>query len=123
MMKEMIFENGIQYSLHGDYYLPDFRIEQEPCSLGRWSRMHRDHLKKHRPVDFVQLSFSGKLWNYLADIDKQAQQQMDILIKQMMTCEGITEQLKEADQMEWVRKMNSIRLRAEEILLEEIIYT
>lgn len=78
MMKERIFENGIQYSLHGDYYLPDFKLEPETRPIGRWGRMHRDrdYLKEYRPVIFNQLVLSGTLWLYLADINEQAQQRI-----------------------------------------------
>ena len=71
MMKELIFENGIQYSLHGDYYLPALKLEQESRPIGRWGRMHRDYLKEHRPVLFNQLVLSGNLSTYLADINEQ----------------------------------------------------
>ena len=84
--------------------------------------MHRDYLKEHRPVVFNQLVLSGKLWTYLADISEQAQQRMDMMVKQMMVAEGVTEELKEANQMEWVQKIHDIRGRAEEIIQSELIY-
>ena len=120
-MKGTIFENGIQYSLHGDYYLPDFKLEPETRPIGRWGRMHRDYLKEYRPVVFNQLVLSGNLWTYLADINEQAQRRIEMLIKQMMLSEGVTEELKEANQMEWVEKINSIQYLSEKILLDEII--
>ena len=120
-MKETVFANGIQYSLHGDYYLPDLKLEPETRPIGRWGRMHRDYLKEYRPVIFHQLVLSGNLWAYLADINKQAQQRMEVLVKQIMADEGMTEELKASNQMEWIQRMNSIRNRAEESILKEIV--
>ena len=92
----------ITYIKAGGYYIPDWTLPEETRPIGRWGRMHRDYLKEHRPVVFNQLVLSGSLWTYLADINEQAQQRMDVLIKQMMAREGTTEILKEANQMEWV---------------------
>ena len=121
-MKEKIFENGIQYSLSGDYYLPNLKLEPESRPIGRWGRMHRDYLKEHRPVIFNQLVLSGTLWSYLADINEQAQQRMEVLVKQMMDSEGVTEELKETNQMEWIQSMNNIETRAEKLIVTELIY-
>ena len=107
----------IKYIKTGDYYIPDWKLSEEPRPIGRWGRMHRDYLKEHRPVVFNQLVLSGKLWTYLADINEQAQQRMEMLVRQMMDREGATEELKEANQIEWVRKINNIRIRTEEIIL------
>lgn len=120
-MKEKIFENGIQYSLSGDYYLPDLKLEPEPRPIGRWGRMHRDYLKEYHQVIFNQLVLSGKLRTYLADINEQAQRRMEVLVKQMMVAEGMTEELKASNQMEWVQRINNIRNRAEHIVLQEIV--
>ncbi|MBQ3199453.1 MAG: TnpV protein [Firmicutes bacterium] len=121
-MKETLFENGIQYSLCGDYYRPDLKLEPESRSIGRWGRMHRDYLKEYRPVVFNQLMLSGNLWAYLADINEQAQRRMEVLVKQMMISEGVTEELKEANQMEWVRRLNSIQNSAEEVIQNQLIF-
>ena len=115
-MKRTIFENGIQYSLHDDYYLPDLQL------IGRWGRMHRDYLKEHRPVVFTQIILSGNLWTYLADINEQAQQRTEVLITRLKSAEGITEELKEVNQMEWIQSANNIRVHAEEIVMNEMIY-
>ena len=112
----------ITYIKTGDYYIPDLKLPEERRPIGRWGRMHRDYLKEHRPVIFNQLVLSGNLWTYLADINEQAQQRMDVLIKQMMEAEYIKEDLKEANQMVWVRRMSNLRIRAEEIVWSEIIY-
>ena len=122
-MKRTIFEKGIQYFLHGDYYLPDLKLEQEARPIGRWGRMHRDYLKEHRPVLYNQFLLSGKLWAYLADINEQAQLRTEVLIKQMKDAEGVTEELKEVNQMEWVQRMNNIRSSAEDVVLSELICT
>ena len=84
--------------------------------------MHRDYLKKYRPVVFNQLVLSGNLWTYLADINEQAQHRMEVLVKQMMVSEGVTEELKATNQMEWVRKMNNIDSRAIDNLTNELIF-
>lgn len=111
----------ITYIKTGDYYIPDWKLPEEHRPIGRWGRMHRDYLKEHRPVVFNQLVLSGNLWTYLADINEQAQQRMDVLIKQMMISEGMTEELKETNQMEWICAVNSIHNRTVEIVLSEII--
>ncbi len=121
-MNDRIFENGIQYSLHGDYYFPDLNIEPEYRPIGRWGRMHRDYLKEYHPIVFNQLVLSGTLWIYLADINEQAQQRLEVLVNQMMVSEGITEELKEEDQMNWIQRMNNVRTRAEKLIITELIY-
>jgi len=112
----------ITYIKVGDYFIPDWKLPEETRPIGRWGRMHRDYLKEHRPVVFNQLVLSGNLWTYLADINEQAQQRMEVLVKQMMVSEGVTEELKEANQMEWAHKMNNIHIQAEEIVLKELIH-
>ena len=109
------------YIKTGDYYIPDWKLPEEHRPIGRWGRMHRDYLKEHRPVVFNQLVLSGKLWTYLADINEQAQQRMEVLVKQMMSSEGVTEDLKETNPMEWIAKMNLIQIQAEEIILNELV--
>ena len=112
----------IKYIKTGDYYIPDWKLPEETRPIGRWGRMHRDYLKEHRPVIYNHLVLSGNLWTYLSDINEQAQQRMEVLIKQMMAAEGVTEELKEANQMEWVRRMNSIQNQAEDHLMNKLIY-
>ena len=111
----------IKYIKTGDYYIPDWKLPEEHRPIGRWGRMHRDYLKEHRPVVFNQLVLSGNLWTYLADINEQVQQRMDTMVKQMTASEGVTEELKEVNQMEWIQRMNSIRKQAEESILQEIV--
>ena len=110
----------ITYIKTGDYYIPDWTLPEETRPIGRWGRMHRDYLKEHRPVIFNQLVLSGNLWAYLADINEQAQQRMEVLVKQMMVSEGVTEELKETNQAEWIYRINTIRNIAEELLQTEL---
>ena len=114
----------IQYHKSGDYYLPNLIIEaRETQPIGKWGRMRKRYLKEHRPVLYTNLLLSGELFPHLAEIDKACEERMDLLTLQMAMHEGVTEALKAADQMTWVACMNSIRSRAEEIVLHELIYT
>ena len=112
----------LNYIRCGDYYIPDIRLPEENRPIGRWGRMHREYLNEHRPIRFNDLVLSGQLWTYLADLNEQAQERLSLIIDQMKVSEGVTEELKAADQMAWVGAMNSIRNRAEEIILREMIY-
>lgn len=117
-------KTGIRYTLQGDYYLPDFALpaeEQQP--IGIWGQRHLRHIKQNRRVIYTNLLTSGKLNNYLADIDKQAEEMFSLLVKQMAEREGLTEQLKADNQMAWAGRMNNIRSRAMEIINEELIYS
>lgn len=115
--------NGLWYELQGDYYLPCLKLpEEEQIHIGIWGQRHRRYLKEHRRVRYADLLTSGKLNDYLADIDKQTEEMFEQLVKQMAEREGVTEQLKAVNSMEWVRKMNSIRYRAVEITNSELIY-
>ena len=106
----------------GDYYIPDICLPEENRSIGRWGRMHRAYIKEHNPIRFNVLCLSDKLWTYLADLNEQAQSRLELIIEQMKAAEGVTEHMKQHDQMAWVGAMNSIRNRAEEIVLREMIY-
>ena len=121
-LPKKIHQNGISYTLVGDYYIPDLELPEESRPIGRWGRMHKAFLQEHRPGQYNALLLSGKLWTYLADLNEQAQARMEMLIEQMKTAEGITESLKAADPMAWVQRMNNIRARAEEIVREELIF-
>lgn len=115
-------ENGIDYVLVGDYYIPMLTLPEEDRPIGRWGRMRREYLKECCPGYYSSLLFTGKLWAYLADLDEQAQGQLDIITRQMMAAEGVTEELKAHDQLEWVHRVNSIQSRAEEIIRGDLIY-
>ena len=112
----------LTYTLVGDYYIPNIALPEENRPIGKWGRMHREYLKEHHLILFNDLALSGQLWTYLADLNEQAQERLSLIIEQMKASEGVTEELKTADQMAWVGAMNSIRNRAEEIILREMIY-
>ena len=116
-------QNGLWYELQGDYYIPCLVLDEEDTqSIGMWGRKYLRYIKKHRPVLYTTLLLSGKLNSHLAEIDNQASEMFDQLIKQLAEKEGITEQLKAQDQMAWVQRMNNIRNRVEEIVHTEVIY-
>ena len=103
-------------------YITDICLPEENRPIGRWGRMHRDYIKEYNPIRFNDLCLSGELWTYLADLNEQAQNRLDLIIEQMKAAEGVTEGMKQYDQLAWVRAMNSIRNRAEKIILREMIY-
>ena len=112
----------LNYIRCGDYYIPDIRLPEENRAIGRWGRMYRDYIKKHNPIRFNDLCLSGKLWTYPADLNEQAQRRLELISEQIKAAEGVTECMKQHDQMAWIEAMNSIRNRAEEIVLREMIY-
>ena len=115
--------NGLWYELVGDYYIPQLTLPTEmQRPIGKWGRMHRDYLKENRPAQYANLILQGDMATYLADLNDQAQHRLEVIIGQMEAAEGITEALKASDQIAWVWAMNSIRNRAEEIILRELIY-
>ena len=125
-MKNSIHDNtnGLDYTLVNDHYLPNLTAaapaEQDPT--GRWGRLHKTYLKAQHPVRYNQLLLSGELGNYLAKLDKQAEEQLALIVRQMREAEGVTEARKAANQLDWVRRMNNIRNRAEEIIVSELIF-
>ena len=124
-MKESIRDttNGLDYTLVSDHYLPNLTVAapaEHPT--GRWGRLHKMYLKEQHPIRYNQLLLSGELGGYLAKLDKQTEEQLALTIRQMQEAEGVTEALKAADQLEWVRRMNNIRNRAEEIVYNEFVY-
>lgn len=124
-MEKYIFDqsNGLWYELQGDYYIPCLVLDEAGKSpIGMRGRKHQQYLKEHCPMLYSDLVLSGKLYGYLADIDTQARNKLHLLVTQLAEKEGINEQLKAQDQMAWVRAMNNIRNRAEEIVLQELIY-
>ena len=115
-------QNGLWYELQGNYYIPCLTLPtEENQPIGVWGQRHARYLKEHRKVLYMNLLTSGKLNSYLADIDRQAEEMFSRLVKQMAECEGVTEQLKAENQLEWVGKMNNIRSRAVEIIDVELI--
>lgn len=114
--------NGLDYVLVGDYYFPALILAEDSRPVGRWGRMYKRYLKEHHPAQYQVLLLSGRLNSYLADIDAQAEEQLELLAQQMAEREDVTEELKTTDQMEWVRRMNNIRNRAEEVIKTTLIY-
>ena len=119
---EVIRKNELGYLQTGDYFIPDLKLPQENRSIGKYGRMHRDYLQEHNPIRFDDLVLEGKLWTYLADLNKQAQNRLQLIIRQMQEAESVNDELKENNQMAWVQAMNSIHNRAEELVLHELVY-
>lgn len=120
--KPNIHENGIDYTLSGDCYLPELKLPEETRPIGHWGRLHKEYLKTYRPLLYNELLLSGRLHTILADLDEQAAERCGLIVQQMAEAEGITEELKASDPIRWVQAMNSIRSRAEEIIQAEMIY-
>ena len=122
-LPEEITENGIHYTLHGDYYFPDLAApETDSRPIGKWGRMHLAYLKEHKPGLYSHLILSGRLYRQLADLNDQAQARLEVIVRQMQRSEGVDEKMKAQDQMLWIGRMISIRERAEEIILAELIF-
>ena len=122
-LKQRIHENGIDYVLVGDYYIPAVKLPEEERPIGKWGRMHRAYLEDTNPLLLNHLILTGRIFTYLADLNEQAQDRYRRIVRQMMEAEGVTEDMKRRSQWEWVRAMNSIANRAEEIVKAEMIYT
>ena len=124
MKAQSFFEqNGGTYIQVGDYYIPDLK-DEEPghYSIGKYGQMRKRYLQAHRPILFSELTLSGKLYQHLAETDHACKERVELIIRQMKGREGVTEALKAVDQIEWIRRMNSIRNRAEKIVLNELVY-
>ena len=121
-MENKMKNNSIEYVLAGDYYIPDLKLPNEERTIGKYGRMHRDYLEEHHPLRFNHLVLEGQLWTYLADLNEQAQRRLQLIIRQMQETESMNEELKAYDQLAWVRAMNNIHNRAEEIILRELVY-
>ena len=118
-MKKRIYDekNGLSYTLHGDYYLPDLEINEEEPTYGKYGIMRKQFLKEHRSARYQYLVLTGKLTEHLNQIDKEVREKVEMLAEQW----GVTEELKMQDQMEWVRRMNNIKNVVEESAMK-IIY-
>ena len=123
-MKKQIYDekNGLSYTLHGDYYLPDLEINEEEPTYGKYGIMRKLFLKEHRSARYQYLVLTGKLTEHLNQVDKEVREKVEILMEQMAEQWGVTEELKMQDQMEWVRRMNNIKATAEEIAYKNIIF-
>ncbi len=114
----------ITYTKHGDYYYPDLALPPQPTGdIGRYGRMRKKYLKEHQPDTFALMLMENTLTEHLIEIDRQANEQIDLITSQLVRAEGVTEELKARDQLEWIRAMNSCIARAEEQVIREIILT
>ena len=122
-MEKHIYDekNRLNYTLHGDYYLPDLVLNEE-AMYGKYGMLRKQFLKEYRSAKYQYLLLTGKLTEHLNQIDQEAREQMEILMEQMAEKQGVTEKLKAQDQMEWVRLMNNIKISAEEIVLKNLVY-
>ena len=123
-MKKQIYDekNGLSYTLHGDYYLPDLEINEEKPTYGKYGIMRKQFLKEHRSARYQYLVLTGKLTEHLNQVDKEAREKVEMVMEQMSEQWGVTDELKMQDQMAWVGKMNNIRACAEEIVVKKIVY-
>ena len=123
-MKKQIYDekNGMSYTLHGDYYLPDLVLREEEPTYGKYGMLRKQFLKEHRSARYQYMLLTGKLNEHLNQIDQEVREQVETLMDQMTEKQGVTEELKAQDQMEWVRLMNNIKASAEEIVLKNMIY-
>ena len=123
-MKKQIYDekNGMSYTLHGDYYLPDLVLDEEEPTYGKYGMLRKQFLKEHRSARYQYLLLTGKLNEHLNQTDQEAREQVEMLMKQMAEKKGVTEELKVQDQMKWVGLMNNIKVSAEEIILKNMVY-
>ena len=123
-MKKQIYDekNGLSYTLHGDYYLPDLEINEEEPTYGKYGIMRKQFLKEHRSARYQYLVLTGKLTEHLNQVDKEVREKVEMLVEQMAEQWGVTEELKMRDQMEWVMRMTNIRNVAEEMAEKEFLY-
>ena len=123
-MKKQIYDekNGMSYTLHGDYYLPDLVLREEEPTYGKYGMLRKQFLKEHRSARYQYLLLTGKLNEHLNQTDQEAREQLEMLMKQMAEKKGVTEELKVQDQMKWVGLMNNIKVSAEEIISKNMVY-
>lgn len=123
-MEKHIYDekNGLSYTLHGDYYLPDLVLNEEEPTYGKYGLLRKQFLKEHRSARYQYLLLSGKLTEHLNQIDQEAREQVEMLTEQMLKKQGVNDNLKRQDQMMWVRLMNNIKFSAEEIVLKNMVY-
>ena len=114
--------NGLDYVLVGDYYLPVLSLPEETRPIGCWGMLRKEYLKEHKSGTYIYLLLTARLDSYLADLNEQAQERFELIEAQMRSSEGVTEELKRQNPMEWVRHCNNIRNRAAEIIKQELIY-
>ena len=122
-MKSLFEEMGASYRRVGDYFVPNIHLEEASArQLGKYGRMRKRYLEEHRPVLFSRMVLDGSLWKHLSEVDAVCRERMERTISAMAQQEGVSESLKGADPLEWVRRMNSIHSRAEEMIYSEVVY-
>ena len=123
-MKKQIYDekNGMSYTLHGDYYLPDLVLREEEPTYGKYGMLRKQFLKEYRSARYQYMLLTGKLNEHLNQIDQKVREQVETLMEQMTEKQGVTEELKVRNQMKWVRLMNNIKASAEEMVLRETLY-
>ena len=123
-MKKQIYDekNGMSYTLHGDYYLPDLVLREEEPTYGKYGMLRKQFLKEHRSARYQYMLLTEKLNEHLNQIDQEVREQVETLMEQMTEKQGVTEELKVQDQMKWVGLMNNIKVSAEEIILKNMVY-
>ena len=123
-MKKQIYDekNGMSYTLHGDYYLPDLVLREEEPTYGKYGMLRKQFLKEHRSARYQYMLLTGKLNEHLNQIDQEVREQVETLMEQMIEKQGVTEELKAQDQMKWVGLMNNIKVSAKEIILKNMVY-
>ena len=123
-MKKQIYDekNGMSYTLHGDYYLPDLVLREEEPTYGKYGMLRKQFLKEHRSARYQYMLLTEKLNEHLNQIDQEVREQVETLMEQMTEKQGVTEELKVRNQMKWVRLMNNIKASAEEIILKNMVY-
>ncbi len=122
-LKEQIYQNSIEYWLIGDFYFPNIELPEEIRPIGKWGHMYLSYLKQTNALQLNNLILTGKFFSILADINEECRSRYQCIVRQMVKAEGVTEDMKQRSQMEWVRAMNSISNRAKEIIKAELIYT
>lgn len=115
-------ENGLDYILVGDYYIPLIQMPEETRDIGFYGSLRRNYLKDYKKALYSQLMLTGKLWTYLADLNEICVEHRDQMMDRLMEAEGVTEKLKGRNQMEWIRRVNNIRNRVDEVILNELVY-
>lgn len=123
-MKKHVYDesNGLSYTLHGDYYLPDLAVNEEEPTYGKYGMLRKQFLKEHRPARYQYLLMTGELIAHLNRVDQEVREQVETLVEQMGERQGVTENLKIQDQMKWIGLMNNIKACAEEIVLKDMVY-
>ena len=122
-MKEKFIENGIAYVRCEDYYIPNLTVPEKQYQIGKYGRLHGTFIRENYRAFYSSLMVQGKWLEYLADVDAQANEMVDILVKKMAVKKGVTEQLKAISQMKWICLMNNIKHSVEEIVLSDIVYS